>query len=87
MKTILEVPDENNQTAYFIINYEGGGFVILAGDKRSEPVLAFSEINSFDLDQELFPSGLVGWLYSAKVDMEKIRKANDPISDENKTAC
>ncbi|PIY09865.1 MAG: hypothetical protein COZ18_07150 [Flexibacter sp. CG_4_10_14_3_um_filter_32_15] len=86
VESIFEVPDKNNQTAYFIINYKAGGFVILAGDKRSEPILAFSETNSFDLNQELYPSGLVNWLYVSKVNMEKIRETKTPISNENKIA-
>lgn len=86
VETIFEVPDKNNQTAYFIINYKKGGFIILAGDKRAEPILAFSEINSFDVNQENFPSGLVSWLYTTKVDIENIRKTNALINNENKTA-
>jgi len=34
------VPDRNGITAFFIINYEGGGFLILSGDKRAAPVMA-----------------------------------------------
>lgn len=82
-KTILEVPDKDSQTAYFIINYEGGGFVILAGDKRSEPILAFSETNEFNLESDYFPSGLVAWLYSSKENIENIRDKNGKISQQN----
>jgi hypothetical protein len=82
VESILEVPDENNIAAYYIINYKEGGFVILAGDKRLEPVLAFSETNRFDLDTEYFPSGLVGWLYSLKENIEAIRIKNDKIEPE-----
>ncbi|MGV0854185.1 C10 family peptidase [Empedobacter brevis] len=76
IESILEVPDEKKKAAYFIINYKEGGFVILAGDKRSEPVLAFSETNRFDIDNDYFPTGLVSWLYSSKENIEKIRKEN-----------
>jgi len=31
----------------YIFNFEGGGFVIVAADKRTEPVLAYSKTNSF----------------------------------------
>lgn len=79
VESILEVPDSNNVAAYYIINYEEGGFVILAGDKRSEPVLAFSEKNRFNLYTEYFPSGLVGWLYSSKENIETIRINNEEI--------
>ncbi len=82
IKSILEVPDEDKKTAYFIINYEGGGFIILAGDKRSEPILAFSETNKFELESDYFPSGLVSWLYSSKENIEKIRDKNEKISPQ-----
>jgi hypothetical protein len=84
VKSILEVPDNNRVTAYFIINYKDGGFVILAGDKRSEPVLAFSESNQFDLNTEYFPSGLVDWLYSSKESIETIRLNNIEIQPKTK---
>lgn len=84
IKSILDVPDKNKKTAYFIINYEGGGFIILAGDKRSEPILAFSETNVFDLKSDYFPSGLVSWLYSTKENIEKIRDDNEKISPQTK---
>lgn len=74
------VPDINNKPAYFIINYKNGGFVILAADKRSRPILAFSETSHFDLDSKYFPSGLVGWLYASKEKIEKIRKDNIKIT-------
>lgn len=82
IKRILNVPDDNNITAYYIINYEEGGFVILAGDKRSEPILAFSETNNFDLDTEYYPSGLVSWLYSSKENIQKLRKEKSAITTE-----
>lgn len=82
VKSILEVPDKNGITAYFIINYEKGGFVILAGDKRSEPVLAFSEANKFDLEADYYPAGLVSWLYSTKENIENIRDNKENISPE-----
>ena len=72
MKSILEVPDKDEKPAFFIINYDNGGFVILAGDKRSEPILAFSETNQFDLDSKDFPAGLISWLYSSKESIEDI---------------
>ncbi|MEO8774408.1 MAG: C10 family peptidase [Gelidibacter sp.] len=84
MKSILEVPDKDKTTALFIINYEGGGFIILAADKRSEPILAFSETNKFDIDSNDFPSGLVSWLYSSKENIETIRFKNEKISLQTK---
>lgn len=80
VKSILEVPDKDEKTAFFIINYDGGGFIILAGDKRSEPILAFSDINQFEIDSKDFPAGLVSWLYSSKENIEDIRLKNQKIS-------
>lgn len=82
VEKILSVPDRNNQAAYYIINYENGGFVILSGDKRAEPVLAYSETNSFPVDSDLYPSGLVGWLYDTKEGVEKLRSAKEKPSAE-----
>lgn len=82
IESILDVPDSSNVPAYYIINYKEGGFVILAGDRRSEPVLAFSEINRFDWQAELFPSGLVGWLFEAKGNIERIRRRNEAVRPE-----
>ncbi len=76
VKSILGVPDENNIAAFYIINYKNGGFVILAGDRRSKPILAFSETHHFKLNAQYYPSGLVGWLYGMKEKMERIREEN-----------
>ncbi|HAB27770.1 MAG TPA: hypothetical protein DCE27_08560, partial [Xanthomarina gelatinilytica] len=57
--TIYEVPDKNDLTAYYIINFKEKGFFILSADKRIEPFLAYSVENSLYLDSEAYPSGLV----------------------------
>ena len=82
IESVLEVPDDENQTAYYIINYENGGFLILAGDKRSEPLLAFSDVNKFDLDSEYFPGGLVSWLYNSKETIQSLREENVEIAPQ-----
>jgi hypothetical protein len=37
-------------TSLYAINFENGGFVVVAGDKRQEPVLAYADTGYFDLD-------------------------------------
>lgn len=81
VKSILGVPDENNIAAFYIINYKNGGFVILAGDRRSKPILAFSKTHQFKLDAQYYPSGLVGWLYGMKEKMERIREENAEVNE------
>src|SRR5690606_22854305 len=64
--SIVSAPDDKGTTAFYVINYEDGGFLILSGDKRVEPILAWSETDSFPLENvEEFPSGLVQWLFSS----------------------
>jgi len=82
VKEIRGVPDKNSQDAFYIINYEKGGFVIISADNRVEPILAYSEDNEFPLDAEYFPSGLVGWLYDTKEKIETVRVANETQSEE-----
>jgi len=62
IESIAPVGSDKNKPSYFIINYKGGGFLILSGDKRIYPVLAYSETEHFDLDAESYPDLLVGWL-------------------------
>ena len=62
IESILAAPTDDNQIAFYIITYKRGGFLILAGDKRSNPILAFSENNTFPLNSNIYPSGLVDCL-------------------------
>ncbi|WP_196889317.1 C10 family peptidase [Aureivirga sp. CE67] len=77
VKTIFTVPDQENNPAFYIVNYEGGGFVIISGDRRMEPVLAFSETNTFDTEEKYYPGGLVGWIYETKTDIEILRRNDE----------
>ena len=72
-KEILEkksVGDESEHPLFYIINFKEGGFAIIAGDKRSLPILAYSKIGYFDLDSRIIPLGLLNWLEETA---EKIR--------------
>ncbi len=44
----------------FVFNVEGGGFVVVSGDDRTRPVLAYSETGSFDPTG--MPDAVAGWL-------------------------
>src|SRR5690554_6500810 len=67
------VKDENDEIVYYINNYSEGGFVILAADTRSIPVLAYSFDNNFDTTADDYPAGLVDWLVFAKNQIKEIR--------------
>ena len=66
-ESITPVPDDSGNTSYYIINYKGGGFLILVADHRVNPVLAHSDSNTFPMDAESYPGGLVGWLAETKL--------------------
>jgi hypothetical protein len=80
VKTITSIPDINKLSAYYIVNYEGGGFAILSADNRLSPILAFSSTGNFPIDTIAYPSGLVSWLFTLKESVEEVRK-NGEISN------
>ncbi|MDR1792634.1 MAG: C10 family peptidase [Bacteroidales bacterium] len=43
---------ENGSPLYYVYNFVGGGFVIVAADKRSEPIVAYSVKNYFSIDDK-----------------------------------
>lgn len=38
----------SNETLIYTLEYEGGGFCLVSGDNRFDPILAYSETNSWD---------------------------------------
>lgn len=52
VKSVSKVPDEYGNNAYYIINYNDKGFVIIAADKRAHPILAFSNSGKFPTDKK-----------------------------------
>ena len=82
VEDITPVPDDNGNTSYYIINYKGGGFLILAADRRVDPVLAFSESNEFPVDPKEYPSGLVEWLANKKDLIKYVRYSINDQSEE-----
>ena len=61
--------------AHFV-NFSEGGFVIIAGDRRIEPILAYSETGSIDADSAYFPEGFKIWLNDIKLKTRYIRDNN-----------
>ncbi len=60
------------QTDYYVFNREGGqGFVIVAGDDLSTPVLGYSNTGSFNIDKA--PDALVAMLKEYQNQMEWMR--------------
>ncbi len=85
IKNAITVPDDVGNGAYHIINYENGGFIIIAGDKRANPILAFSYTDLFPTDLKEYPNGLVEWLANTESYIRKIRANGKSRSVENNT--
>lgn len=85
IKELHEIPDENGNTSFYVINYESGGFVLLSSDKRIKPVLAYSDNGYFPINKEtIYPSSLVSWLSGTKDKIKEVRNLNVIQSKEVK---
>lgn len=67
----LKTYKKEEEDLFHIINYEGGGFVIVSADKRVTPILAYSESNSFG--GEDLP-GISDWLSAVSSGILKAKK-------------
>lgn len=65
-----QIVKDDNEVLFHVINYDRG-FVIVSADKRTVPVLAYSEVGSFDLDSA--PNGVKDWISFAKDQVKKIK--------------
>ena len=75
VKKTFIIDDKNGKPAFYIVNFENGGFVILSADIRMGPVLSISEIGYFDVNDD-YPKGLDNWLRSMKENIDFIRVGN-----------
>ena len=82
VKDITPYSDNNKLIAYYVVNYEDGGFAVLSADKRLSPILAFSDCNSLsnDVDENLSP--IEFWFQTIKEKIEFVRKNNIPATKQ-----
>lgn len=76
IKDYLEVTPDSNLPSMYIVNYDGGGFIIIAADKRIDPILAYSEDSRFNFEDKVLPEGLLNWMEGVHNAIGEIRKAN-----------
>ena len=82
VQSVTPVSDASGATAFYVINYRGGGFMLLSADKRVNPVLAFSETSTFPMnDPKGFPGGLAGWMDDTKEHVQEVRAKNEPLTE------
>ncbi|MBR1719999.1 MAG: C10 family peptidase [Phocaeicola sp.] len=56
----------NGKPAMHVINYENGGYTIVSGDKRIQPIIAYSDVGEWDDDISHYPDGLQYWIECIK---------------------
>jgi len=69
----------SGEVLYYIFNFESGGCVIIAGDKRANPILAFSTTNTFTVDEN-HPSSVFLKGYEAEIEYLKVAELATNIS-------
>ncbi len=84
IKSIFSFSPDNDVATMHIINYEGNGFIIVSGDKRITPVLAYSDDSTFPTDGQLIPAGLSLWLQEIHDGVSNIRKGKQKQSNRVK---
>lgn len=81
IESITPIGSDVKNPSYYIVNYRNKGFLILSGDKRVYPVLAFSDEDNFDLNATKYPELLVEWLKGQDNYIQETR--NDTINDRS----
>lgn len=77
VKSFFSLNSKTNSPLLHVINYEGGGFAIIAADMRLKPIQAYSPSGHFEDDVASFPLGLTIWLNCAESSKEGITEPDD----------
>jgi len=77
IRDIKAIASDGQNPSFYVINYIDSGFVIVAGDDRLMPVLAFSNSNPFPVEEnQVYPNGLVKWMANVADTINDIRARN-----------
>lgn len=77
VENIYSLKKRSDLPEMYIVNYEKGGFLIVSADKRLNKILAYSEKNSFPIDETIeIPEGLTNWVDGYAFLVDSIRKYN-----------
>jgi hypothetical protein len=84
--SIKPLKDHKGQSVFYVVNYKGEGFVLIAADNRSEPILGYSESNNFKMEDltSMYPEGLQFWIQKTKADIQELRMSSDKQTTEVK---
>lgn len=74
IKSILPFYDSNdNKALLYAINFEPNGFVVVSGNKKEAPILAFSEDGEFKLPEDK-ANGIYSWLDFTKSKINYLKR-------------
>lgn len=83
--TDVQLDELTGDPSIYVINFQGGGFVLVAADKRQAPVLAYSDTDHFDAQavaSTQAPEGVRGFMLHARAQTHDIRLgATAPVSN------
>lgn len=82
VKSYFSIPDKTNDPLIHVVNYNDGGFVIVAGDMRLKPIQAYSPTGSFDNNRESYPLGLKIWLDCAEASRDNVMEDGEETDYE-----
>ena len=71
------VESPTDEADLYILNADGGGFVIVSGDDRTEPILGYSDKGEFRLDH--MPDNVRYWLESYVEQIKALDKGATPV--------
>ena len=61
--SIYSLKKKSGLPEMYVVNYEGGGFLVISADKRVNEILAYSEDSSFPIDDNVeMPEGVASWM-------------------------
>ena len=82
VKNSFAINDNSSMPVMHVINYEGGGFAIISGDNRIEPMLAYADEGAFSENELDYPEGLTQWINHIKSVIGYIRDNNVAVPKE-----
>jgi hypothetical protein len=84
VKRTFPIKTGQENPSMYIINYENNGFVIISGDNRISPILAYSDNNSFPTEGSDLPEGIITWMKTIDQTVKKIRNEKKEQSKDLK---
>lgn len=86
VKSSFSIKDKKDEPLLHVVNYDGGGFAIIAGDIRLKPIQAYSSTGYFNDKIESYPLGLKIWIDCAEMTKEKAIENGGEIDVEIRLA-